>query len=197
MGRALDPRLLLVPLPVWIVGSYDANHRPNMLAVSWAGICCSDPPCVAISLRPETYSYSSIKRQRAFTVNVPSVEYIDSADYCGLVSGAEIDKFNRCALTPLPCEKVPAPYVAEYPVAVACRVIHTIDLGSHTQFVGEIVDVRITETCTDRSGRPSAQKVDPIVLSPASLEYFSLGQQVGRTYTEGQAIADENTGPHV
>jgi len=68
MKRSLGAKTLIVPTPTWIVGSYDKQGRPNGMTAAWGGICCSDPPCVAVSLRKATYSYGSLVERRAFTV---------------------------------------------------------------------------------------------------------------------------------
>ena len=188
MAKVLDPRLLLMPLPVWIVGSYSAANRPNILAVSWAGVCCSEPPCVCIGVRPETFSFQGIIDHKAFTVGVPSTGQVREADYCGIVSGADVDKFERCGFSAIPCEAVHAPYVKELPISVACRVAQNHAVGSHTLIVGEILDTRVAKDCRDAAGVPLTNEADPILLAPATLEYFAVGRLVGHTYQEGRAL---------
>ena len=58
--------------PVWVVGSYDRNGKPNVMTAAWAGICCSKPPCLTVSLRKATYTYGNIMARKAYTVNMPS-----------------------------------------------------------------------------------------------------------------------------
>ena len=116
------------------------------MAVAWGGICCSSPPCVAVSLRRATYTYGNLMERKAFTVNVPSEGHAREADYVGIASGRKVDKFAASGLTPIRSKLVDAPYVAEFPLVLECRLLRTVEIGLHTQFVGEIVDVKADET---------------------------------------------------
>jgi flavin reductase (DIM6/NTAB) family NADH-FMN oxidoreductase RutF len=84
MKRSLGAKTLIYPTPTWIVGSYDKQGKPNGMTAAWGGICCSDPPCVAVSLRKATYSYGSLVNRQAFTISVPSQSQVKVADYFGL-----------------------------------------------------------------------------------------------------------------
>jgi flavin reductase (DIM6/NTAB) family NADH-FMN oxidoreductase RutF len=121
MKRSLGAQTLIFPTPVWIIGSYDQEGRPNGMTAAWGGICCSDPPCVAVSLRKATYSYGSLIARQAFTVSVPSQAQVKQADYFGLTSGRQRDKFAAAGLTPVRSELVDAPYVGECPLVLDAR----------------------------------------------------------------------------
>ena len=127
--------------PVFIVGTYDDQDRPNLMNVAWGGVCCSQPVCLNISLRKATYSYAALVRRGEFTVNIPSRGRVREADYVGIYSGRDENKFEQLGLTPIPGEKVHAPTVGEFPLVIECRVLHTIEIVLHTQFIGEIVHV--------------------------------------------------------
>ena len=141
MKRSLGPQTLPMPAPVWVIGSYDTAGRANGMTASWAGICNSTPPCVYAAIRRSRYTYDNIVARQAFTVCVPSAAYVKEADYLGIASGRDEDKFARAGLTAVAGEKVDAPYIAQFPVAMECRVRQTVDLGSHTVFIGEVLDV--------------------------------------------------------
>jgi flavin reductase (DIM6/NTAB) family NADH-FMN oxidoreductase RutF len=136
MKTSLGADTLIYPTPIWVVGTYDKQGKPNIMTIAWGGICCSKPPCIAISLRKATYSYGNIVERKAFTVNVPSVAYAKQADFCGMVSGRDVDKFAAAGLTPVRSDLVDAPFVQEFPMILECKLVHTIELGLHTQFVG-------------------------------------------------------------
>ena len=93
MKKSLGAKTILYPTPVLVVGTYDNNGRPNVMTAAWGGICCSVPPCIAVSLRKATYSYHNIVQRKAFTVSVPSEQYVKDADYFGIASGKTEDKF--------------------------------------------------------------------------------------------------------
>ena len=99
MKKSLGAKTLAYPTPVWVVGSYDSEGKPNIMTVAWGGICCSQPPCVTVSLRKATYSYGNIMARKAYTVSIPSVRYLREADYVGIYSGRHEDKFAETGLT--------------------------------------------------------------------------------------------------
>ena len=120
MKKSLGPQTLVFPTPTWIVGTYDKDDRPNAMTVAWGGICCSDPPCVAVSLRKATYTYGNLVARNAFTISVPSETYVKQADYFGVTSGRDTDKFSATGLTPVRSDLVDAPYIAEFPLVLEC-----------------------------------------------------------------------------
>jgi len=188
MKRSLGAKTLIVPTPTWIVGSYDKEGRPNGMAAAWGGICCSDPPCVAVSLRKATYSYGSLIERKAFTLSVPAQHQVKQADYFGLVSGRQTDKFVATGLTPVRSELVDAPYVQEFPLVLECNVLHVYELGLHTQFVGQILDVKADEEVLDVGGMPDILKVLPIIFSPGNRVYYGVGDSLGHAFAVGKEI---------
>jgi flavin reductase (DIM6/NTAB) family NADH-FMN oxidoreductase RutF len=188
MKKSLGPKTLIVPAPVWCVGTYDAAEKANVMTVAWGGICCSKPPCVTVSLRKATYSFNGILERKAYTLSVPSEEQAAAADYFGMVSGRERDKFADTGLTAARSESVEAPFVAEFPMVVHCRLVHHYELGLHTHFVGEIVDVQVDEALLDARGLPDMEKIRPVVFSPEVRKYYGIGAPVGRAFDMGRAF---------
>jgi flavin reductase (DIM6/NTAB) family NADH-FMN oxidoreductase RutF len=170
------------------VGSYDDERRPNAAAVAWGGICCSQPPCVAISLRKATYSHGNIVSRQAFTVNIPPEEQVEAADYFGIASGRDQDKFERTGLTPVASEVVDAPYIEEFPLVLECRVLHTIEIGLHTEFIGEILDVKAEENVIGGNGNPDMEKIKPFAYEPGNRRYFRIGDFLARAHSVGKEI---------
>ena len=188
MKTSLGARPLLYPTPVLVIGTYDAQNKPNAMAVAWGGICCSKPPCVAISVREATYTYGNLVERQAFTVNIPSAAQLKEADYFGIASGRDTDKFAVTGLTPVASDLVEAPYIGEFPVALECRVVHVAELGLHTLFVGEILDVKIDEACLDAAGRPSTDLIKPISWTPGDNQYYAMGEKLGKGFSVGKAL---------
>jgi flavin reductase (DIM6/NTAB) family NADH-FMN oxidoreductase RutF len=186
MKKSLGAQTLVFPTPTWIVGTYDKDGRPNAMVAAWGGICCSDPPCIAVSLRKATYTYGSLIARKAFSVSVPSESHVREADYFGLVSGRDTDKFSATGLTPVRCDLVDAPYVDEFPMVLECSVLHVIELGLHTQFVGQIMDVKVDEAVLGSQGRPEIEKVRPIVFSPGDRVYHGVGAFLGHAFAIGK-----------
>ncbi len=188
MKQSLGAKTLVYPTPTWIVGSYDDQGKPNGMTAAWGGICCSDPPCLAVSLRKATYTYGSLMRRRAFTVSVPSQDQVKLADYFGLTSGRDTDKFAATGLTAARSELVDAPYVDEFSLVLECEIVHVHELGLHTQFVGKIMDVKADATALDESGNPDILKILPIIFSPGNQMYYGVGPSLGHAFEVGKEI---------
>jgi flavin reductase (DIM6/NTAB) family NADH-FMN oxidoreductase RutF len=188
MKKSLGALTMVYPLPVWCVGSYDSQGVPNLATVAWGGICCSKPPCVTISLRKATYSYGNILERGAYTVNVPSAAYAAEADFFGTASGRDLNKFDQSGLTPVSSELVDAPYVEEFPVVLECKVIHTLEIGLHTQFIGEILDVKVEQDILGEDGKPDILRADPMIYSTKARQYYRVGGLIGQAYSMGKKI---------
>jgi flavin reductase (DIM6/NTAB) family NADH-FMN oxidoreductase RutF len=188
MKKSIGAKTIVYPTPVFIVGTYDKDGRPNVMNAAWAGICCSSPPCVSISLRKATYTYGNIVEQKAFTVSIPSQNYVKEADYFGIASGRKEDKFIATGLTPVKSELVNAPYVKEFPLILECRLLHFLEIGLHTLFVGEIMDVKVEEAALDDKGQPLVEKIKPLIFSPESPAYYGMGDYLGKAFSIGLEI---------
>jgi flavin reductase (DIM6/NTAB) family NADH-FMN oxidoreductase RutF len=186
MKKSLGAKTLAFPTPVWIVGSYDSDGKPNGMAVAWGGICCSKPPCVTVSLRKATYSYQCLVDRKAYTVSIFSESHIAEADYFGIASGRDRDKFADTGLTPVKSDLVDAPYIAEAPLVLECKVIHTHEIGLHTQFIGEILDVKVDEEILGENNLPDLNKVKPIIYAPTRYAYHGTGAYLGKAYDIGK-----------
>ena len=188
MKKSLGAKCIVYPAPVFIVATYDKSNRPNAMAVSWGGICCSKPPAIAIAVRKATHTYAGLIERKAFTVNIPSEEYAAEADYFGIATGATEDKFAKTGLRAVKSDIVDAPYIEEFPLSLECRVIHVIEIGLHTQFIGEILDTKADENILDDKGVPLIKKVKPITCSPSDREYFAIGESIGKAWSIGKEI---------
>ncbi len=186
MKKSLGPRTLAQPAPVWVIGSYDPHGKPNIMTIAWGGICCSQPPCVAVSLRKATYTYACITERKAFTVNIPSAAFVKEVDYAGTASGKNADKFAMTKLTPVRSELVDAPYIKEFPVVIECRVLHTLEIGLHTQFIGEIMDIKAEESVLGEQGTADILKVLPLIFDPGQRSYYSIGECIGKAFSVGK-----------
>ena len=192
MKTSLGAQTLVYPTPVFVVGTYDAEGRPNVMTAAWGGLCCGKPPCVAVSVRKARYTYGNLMRRNAFTVSVPSQEYLAAADYFGIASGRKVDKFAAAGLTPVRSDLVDAPYVGEFPLVLECKVVHVADLGLHTQFVGEILDVKVEGACLDAVGKPSMELVRPFCFAPTESLYYAVGEVLGRAFSVGKTLETKN-----
>ena len=179
---------MIYPAPVWVIGTYDHEGKPNAMTVAWGGVCSSVPPCVAVSIRKATHSHGSIMERKAFTVNVPSASQVKEADYYGLVSGKTLDKFSVSGLTAVKSDKIDAPYIQEFPLILECRLLTTSEIGIHTHFIGEILDVKAEESVLGDDGLPDMLKVKPILYGPEIRCYYGVGEYLGRAHNIGKEM---------
>lgn len=185
MKKSLGAGIVALPTPAWVVGSYDGEGRPNAMTIAWGGVCCSKPPCLAISLRQATYTYKNIMERGAFTVNVPNETHALEVDYFGMASGSTVDKFAATGLTPVKAQSVDAPYVEEFPLIIECKLLHTVEIGLHTQFIGEVMDVLADEAVLV-DGVPTMDQVMPLLYGPGSKSYFKTGAYLGKAFSIGR-----------
>ncbi|MFZ3208549.1 MAG: flavin reductase family protein [Geobacteraceae bacterium] len=186
MKKSVGARTLLFPTPVLMVGTYDRAGKPNLMNAAWGGICCSQPPCVAVSLRKATYSHSCIVERKAFTVGIACEARMAEADYIGIVSGRDVDKFAVTGLTPVKSELTDAPYAAEFPVVLECRLLHIVEIGLHTQFVGEILDVKADGDILGDDGLLDIMKIKPLIYNTSRKGYHGVGRLLGKAFSVGK-----------
>ena len=195
MKKSLGAKTILYPTPVLIVGTYDKAGKPNAMNVAWGGLCCSSPPSVAISLRKATYTYGNIVERKAFTINIPSETYVKEADHFGIVSGGKEDKITATKLTAVKSDLVDAPYIKEFPLVLECKLTHTVEIGLHTQFIGEIVDVKVEESVLGEGGTIDIEKMRPFLYAPEIRAYYGIGKCLGKAFSIGKQIP-HRVNPH-
>jgi len=188
MKKSMGAKTIVYPAPVLIVATYDKDGKANAMTAAWGGICCSKPPCVTVSLRKATYTYDCIVQNKAYTLNIPSQKYVKEADYLGMATGKTKDKFKGTGFTPIKSDVVNAPYIQEFSLILECKLIHTFEIGLHTQFIGEIMDVKAEESVLNAEGIPDIEKVQPIIYAPSSSTYHGIGNKLGDAFSIGKDI---------
>ena len=188
MGKiVIGPGTLIYPQPALLVGA-NVNDKPNFLAVAWAGIACENPPMISIAIRHIRYTLIGIKQNMTFSVNVPAIDMVRETDYCGIVSGSEVNKIKVCRFKVFYGKLGSAPLIEQCPVNLECKVVHILDLGSHSLIVGRIEETHISESClTD--GKPDIDKIKPFsyITDPDS-QYQALGEVIGKAYSIGKEL---------
>jgi flavin reductase (DIM6/NTAB) family NADH-FMN oxidoreductase RutF len=167
-----------------IVGTYDKDGAPDAAAFAWGGVASSDPAALSVAVRPSRYTYENLMLKKAFTVNLPSPEYADESDYFGIVSGRDVNKFERTGLTPVAGEYVDAPYIEEFPVNIECVVTHTLDLGAHTLFIGEVKDLKVDDAlAADVKGLWAASRI--LTYDSFAMTYRQPGDEAAKAFSCG------------
>ena len=167
----------LYPLPAVMV-SCGNIERSNIITVAWTGILNTNPAMVYISVRPTRYSYNLIKESGEFVINLTTKDLAYATDWCGVKTGAKVDKFAEMHLTKEKAKFVKCPMIKESPVSVECKVKEIKELGSHHMFVAEVLAINADEKYIDEKGAFDISKCDLIAYSNGN--YYSLGKKIGR-----------------
>ena len=168
---------LMSPLPPTMVTVGDME-KSNIITIGWTGITNTIPPKTYISVRPTRHSYNMIKESGEFVINLTPTSLVKAADYCGIYTGAKVDKFLKCNLTKEEATEVKAPLIAECPLALECKVTDVIPLGSHDMFMADIVAVDVDESLLDKEGKLHLEKAG--LAAYVHGEYFELGKKIGK-----------------
>ncbi len=171
------PSTLLNPVPVVMVTAADSAGKPNIITLAWAGTINSEPPMLSISVRKERYSHGLIMDKGMFVVNLVTEKLAYAADFCGVKSGKDTDKFAVMGLTPEKSSFVEVPLIKESPVSLECIVRNRIELGSHDMFIAEIVAVDVEDSLLDEKGKLHIEKAGLVCYSHG--HYWTLGQSLG------------------
>lgn len=158
------------------------------MTAAFGGVVSAAPPTIGVSIRKATLTYENIIRSKEFTISIPSENYLKEADYFGIVSGRNNAKFLETGLTAIKGTYVDAPYVDEFPVNLECKLIKINELGLHTQFIGEIVEAKISEEVLDEEGNSDINKMKPISCLGSENSYYGLGNNLGRAFALGKEI---------
>ena len=180
MGKQVwKPGNMLYPLPAVLVSTADKKGEDNLLTVAWTGTVCTNPAMLYISVRPERYSYHMLKESREFVVNLTTERLSRAADWGGVRSGADADKWKEMKLTRGKAKPLAyAPILMESPVNIECKVREILELGSHHMFLAEVSAVQVEEGYLAESGKFELNKSGLITYSHR--EYFCMGKPLGR-----------------
>ena len=173
----LKPGALTAPLPP-VLATVKAGGVSNIITIGWTGILATNPPKTYISVRPSRHSYEMLKESGEFVINLAPAALAPAVDYCGIYTGAKVNKFEKCALTERESQKVGAPTIAECPIALECRVTDVLPMGTHDVFMADIVSVSVDESIIDKNGKIRYDMAD--LLAYVHGEYFRLGDKLGR-----------------
>ena len=178
MGKvSWKPGTFIYPLPVVMVSCGDMN-KSNIITVAWTGIINTDKPMCYISVRKQRYSHDIIQKNKEFVINLTNKKLAYATDWCGVKSGAKVDKFKEMHLTKEKAKFVKCPLIKESPVSIECRVVEVKELGTHDMFMAEILSIDADEKYIDSKGTFDITKCD--LIAYANGKYFVLGKQIGK-----------------
>lgn len=187
--RSIGPKGHIHPKPAVVIGSYGANGKANIMTAAWAGVVNSVPMSIGVSIRPSRLTYENVMATKAFTINVPSAQFVAHMDYAGNISGYDEDKFEKLGLTPVKGEFINAPYIKEFPIVIECEVTETIDLGSHVQFIGKVIDTKVDMVYLDEKDQVDLSLINPVIYGGEY--YYGYGQRLGQPWDIGKLFKDD------
>lgn len=188
MGKIMmGPKMLHYPRPTFLIGT-TVDGKPNFMTAAAVGAANVEPPMISVAIRRNRYTQRGIRQNMTFSVNVPSTDLVRETDYCGLVSGSEVNKAEVCQFNVFYGKLNNAPLIEQCPVNLECSVVHVLNLGSHSLIVGRIEETHISENClTD--GKPDANRIKPFISAPEpDSKYLALGQIIAESHSIGREL---------
>jgi flavin reductase (DIM6/NTAB) family NADH-FMN oxidoreductase RutF len=164
-------------VPVVLATTQEEDKRANIITLAWVGVACSTPPMLSVGVRPSRFSCGIIERSRELVINIPSSDILGEVDYCGSVSGRDVDKFAETGLTPEPSEEVGPPLIKECPINLECKVKHSLDLGAHRLFLCEVVRMHVDERI-EEEGKLDGLKLNPLLFCEGGGQYLQIGEEL-------------------
>lgn len=174
------PGNMLYPLPAVLVSCANRLGDTNLLTVAWTGTLCSDPALCYVSIRPSRLSYQYIKESGEFVINLTNERLSKAADWCGVRSGRDYDKWKEMGLTPAKShELMYAPVVEESPLCIECKVKEIVPLGTHDMFIGTVVNVQVDEEFIDKETNAFDEKKASLLVYEHG-KYYATGKYIGK-----------------
>lgn len=187
MLKEIKTHPVILPQPVLVVGTYDADGTPDAMTVAWGGQCWTDQVAINISANHKTTE--NLRRQDAFTLHLVNVERMQLADYFGIVSGHQNDKMLRVHATVTKAKTVNAPIIEEFMLAMECKVVSMTDNGhGGVRVVGEVLRTVADDTVVNEDGAVSMSRLRPVVVDLEADRYHAVGETLGLAYSSGKEI---------
>lgn len=187
----MDPERYMYPRPTLLVGA-NVNGKPNFMAVGGGGVADGRPPMIGVPIRHQQYTLKGIVQNMTFSINTPSVDLVKETDYCGIVSGAKVDKVKACGFEVFFGELETAPMIDQCPLNLECKLVHVLNLGTHAFVIGEVKRTYISEDCTT-DGKPDAAKIKPMVFNMEASVYLTFGDFVAKAFSVGRDLNPNRT----
>lgn len=190
MKTSFGPQRLMFPMPTCLVVTGD-SHKANIVTIAWVSLLTSSPPMLGISVGSKGYSGNEILQNKHFTVNIASVDVMNEADFCGITSGKDTNKFAQTGFTPMPSTHIPSPIIKECPVNIECKLVKHQIFGTTNHFAGEILEVHIdTGKLRDSANMRSLdiEAINPLIYIGGAREYRTIGKKAGDAYQVGKSL---------
>ena len=179
----MGSRTLVFPMPALLVGA-NVDGKPNFMAVAWGGIACGKPPMVSLAIRPDRYTYRGIIENKTLSVNIPPASLVKEVDYCGITSGSKVNKIETCKFDIFYGTLGNAPLIKQCPINLECRVVHILNLGSHSLIISQIEESHVSADYL-ADGKVDFRKLDPLTYDNQGQQYITLGEVKAKAFSVG------------
>lgn len=180
MRKNLGVKPWLYPQPVLIIGTYDAEGKPDAMNAAWGGQYGPNQIMLCLSEHKTT---ENIRLKGAFTVSFATASQVVASDYVGIVSAKDTpNKIEKSGFTVTKSETVDAPIINELPLTLECKLAKINEDG---KVIGEIVNISADESILGEGDSIDAGKLDAIIFDPSNAAYLRLGEKVGDAFKDG------------
>ena len=182
----MEPSRWMYPRPTLLIGA-NVNGKANFMTVGGGGIADAEPPMIGVPIRHHQYTLKGILQNLTFSINTPSVDMVKETDYCGIISGAKTDKAQDCKFDIFYGDLQTAPMIEQCPLNLECKVMHVMNLGTHSFVIGEVKGTYINDDClTD--GKPDVRKIKPMVFNLEARDYSAIGEVIAKAWSIGREL---------
>ncbi len=183
----IGPQPIIYPMPTFLVGA-NVDGKPNFMAVAWSGMANGSPPVITVALYYKRHTYRGIRENMTFSVNMPSTDMVKETDYCGITSGAKVDKVKVCKFDVFYGKLKSVPLIEQCPVNMECKVMHILDVGDHALVVGRIEEMHVSDECLT-NGKPDINKIKPFAyITTPHLYYQAMGEVIAKSHSIGKEL---------
>ncbi len=190
MKTTFGPQKILFPLPTGLIVTGEME-KANIVTIAWVSLLTSAPPTLGISVGTKGFSGKEILKNKNFTVNIASADIMKEADFCGITSGNDIDKFEKTGLTKMESKNIPSPIIKECPLNFECKLVNSTVFGTTNHFAGEIVELHMDSDKLKDLKDPRSLDIeafDPLIYIGGAREYRRVGEKIGDAYQIGKML---------
>ena len=186
MRKTFSKKAVLLPLPVYIIGTYDEDGKANAMNLAWGTQCGYHE--VSLSIAKEHKTMKNILLKKEFTISLATKSTKDIADYFGIVSGNKVDKIEKSGVHIVKSENIDAPIIEEFPLTLECKVIDIQEELGDYRVVAEIINTLADESVLNEKGEIDVDKLELITFDSITNSYRILGERVGQAFKDGAKI---------
>ena len=183
MKKSFNKKAAILPLPVYIIATYDKEGTPNAMNAAWGTQWGYNE--IFFILDSEHKTTENIKLNKAFTVSFGTRNTADIADFFGVVSGKDVDKISKAGVTVVKSNHVNAPVIEQFPLTLECRVVSITDEDGDSRVVGEVLNMLVDEEFLDEKGKINVDKLELISFDSVTNSYRIIGEKVGNAFKDG------------